>query len=58
MVQCIPELFGSCHHVHILPVGDYHWQGRKEEEEIPLVGQVLDTIPNIPICQHAGPGGI
>lgn len=58
MVQCISELPGPRDHVHILSIGNHHWQGRQEEEEIPMVGPLLDTVSDIPVCQHAGSGSI
>ncbi len=50
MVQCIFELPGPRDHVHLLPIGNHHRQGCQEEEEIPLVGPLFDTVSDIPVC--------
>ncbi len=50
MVQCVFELPGPCDNVHLLPIGNHHWQGCQEEEEVPMVGPLLDTVSNIPVC--------
>ena len=58
MVQCVFKLLGPCDNVHLLSTGHHHWQGCQEEEEIPLVGPLLDTVSDIPVCQHAGSGSV
>ena len=58
LVQCVSKFPGSRDNVHLLSVSNHHWQGCQEEEEIPLVGPLLDTVPDIPVCQHAGSGSV
>ncbi len=58
MVQCVFKLPGPCDHVHLLSIGNHHWQGCQEEEEVPVVGPLLDTVSDISVCQHAGSSSV